>query len=75
MRLAELADILDRELGADISKRAVEAICREAAGETLYIPQRIGQPDIQSTDTPKTVAKRYGVSRRTAYTWVKKWRR
>lgn len=74
MKLADLAEILGRELGPDLARRAVEALCREAAGETLYITRRLGRPEIAPDDTAATVQVRYRVSERTARNWVHRWR-
>lgn len=74
MRFAELAEILRRELGPDIGARACQIICRQAAGESVYIPSRSSEPEILPTDTPARIAERYGVPKRTAYNWVNRWR-
>jgi len=74
MKFADLADLIRRELPHEQAERLCRAICREAAGEQIYIPARHGEPEILPSDTPKTVQKRYGVSRQTAYNWVNKWR-
>lgn len=75
MRFAELADLITREIGADTADALIAVICRECAGESVYIPQRPGQPEIRPGDTPAVIARRHGVSRRTAYNWVTKHRR
>jgi hypothetical protein len=75
VRFADLAEILRRELGADLAAKACRIICREASGESVYIPARAEPPTIQPTDTPKTVASRYSVHRETARNWVNRWRR
>jgi hypothetical protein len=74
VRFSELSEILIHELGPDLGARVAAVICRCAAGETLYIPERPGPPEILPTDTPRRVAERYGVSRRTASNWVNRWR-
>jgi hypothetical protein len=74
MRFAELSDILSRELGKDVAARVAAVICRCAAGESVYIPERPGPPEILPTDTPRRVAERYGVHRETARNWVNRWR-
>lgn len=74
MRFADLAEILRRELGADLAAKACRVLCREAAGESVYIPSREGPPEIRPTDTPKRVAERYGVHRETARNWVNRWK-
>ena len=74
MRFADLAEILRRELGPDLAAKACKIICREAAGESVYIPSRDGPPEILQTDTPKRVAERYGIPRSTAHNWVNRWR-
>jgi hypothetical protein len=74
MRFAELQEILVREFGADIARRACAAICREASGEQVKIPRRDLPPEIRPDDTPKTLQARYQVSRSTAYNWVSQWR-
>lgn len=74
MTLAELAAILRRELGADITIRVVEIVCREAAGERIHIPRRVGRPEVRTDDTPQAIQQRHRVSRATAYNWVNRWR-
>ena len=74
MRFADLAEILRRELGHDLAARACRILCREAAGESVYIPSRADPPEILPTDTPRRVAERYGVPRSTAHNWVNRWR-
>jgi len=74
MTFAELADIIISHAGADLGRKIADDICRQAAGESVYIPTR-HQPAIKPNDTPATVQRRYGVSRRTAYNWVKRWRK
>lgn len=75
MTLDEVAVILERALGQDQARVALEAICREAAGESLYIPRRAARPEIRPSDTPQALQKKYGISRTTAYNWVNNWRR
>lgn len=70
----ELAEIIRRELGGE-ADRVLLVICRECAGENLYIPRRAVRPEIQPSDTPQAVATRHGVSRRTSYRWVTAWKR
>lgn len=74
MRFADLVEILERELGRDLARRAADALCREAPGEEVYVPRRAGRPEVGPTDTPATVAVRYRVSERTARNWVNRWR-
>jgi hypothetical protein len=74
MRFCDLADILTRTLGDEAAAKACEAICREAAGETVYIPARPGAPQVSPTETPREIAIRYGVAIRTARNWVNRWR-
>jgi hypothetical protein len=74
MKYADLVEILTRELGPDLASRACAALRREAAGEDVAIPRRDTAPVILPGDTPKSVQTRYGVSRRTAYRWVDRWR-
>lgn len=74
MRFSEVVDILRREMGEDIAVRVSKVLCSEAAGEQVYIPSRHEKPEILPTDTVKTVQKRYGLSQRTAYNWVNRWR-
>jgi hypothetical protein len=75
MKFSELADLLHQELGEDQGRRIVTAICVAFSSETVYIPQYKKPPDIKPTDTPATVARRFGVSRQTGYNWVNRWRR
>lgn len=75
MRFCDLADLLRRELGRDQAERVCTLICREASGEKIYVPQRTDRPQVLPTDTPKTVQRRHGVSRSTAYNWVSSWRK
>lgn len=74
MRFLELAEILRRELGPDLGPRVCQIICRQAPGESIYIPSRDGPPEILPTDTPQRIVERYGVTKRTAYNWVNRWR-
>ncbi len=74
MKFAEFAAFLTEALGAEASARACALLCQRAAGESVYIPARPGPPVIAPNDTPATVARRYRVSRPTAYRWVNKWR-
>lgn len=74
MNYAELSEIVRREAGVDIAARILAAICREAAGEYVYIPRRSGPPEILPGDTPAKLAIRYGVTKRTAYNWVARWK-
>lgn len=74
MTFADLSEILRRELGAD-ADRILTTICRECAGETLYVPRRAARPEVRPTDTPASLQARHGVSRRTAYSWVRDWQR
>lgn len=73
MTFAELSEIVRRELG-DQADQLLAIICREAAGEQVHIPRRPAPPQIEPGDTPAKVQARYGVSRRTAYNWVSRWR-
>jgi hypothetical protein len=56
-------------------ERVVELIAREWGGQRVYVPRRVGRPEILPTDTPATVQRRYGVPRSTAHAWVQRWRR
>lgn len=70
MTFAKMGEILLRSLGPDIAARACQAISREAAGESLYIPRRASPPEVLPTDTPRRLAAREGVSLSTAYVWL-----
>jgi len=74
MRFPDLADIIKRELGESAAKRVLNAICRDAAGEQVYIPARPSDPELLPTDTVKTIRRRHAVSRSTAYNWINKYR-
>lgn len=75
MTFADLTDILRREIGADLAARACAALCREAAGESVYVPRRMpGRPEIRSDDTSHALQVRYGVAPRTARRWVTRWK-
>lgn len=74
MRLPDFAGILIRILGDDETRRVLAELCKEAAGENLYIPRRPGRPAVGATDTVQTVAKQHRVSVRTAYRWLGAWR-
>ena len=75
MTFGELSEILRRELGADLATRACAALCREAAGESVYVPRRpTGRPEIAPGETARAVQARYAVSERTARNWVNRWR-
>jgi transposase len=71
--LDDLRDRLAREK-ALTPERVVEIIAAEYGGERLYIPRRT-RPEILPCDTPATIQARHGVSRSTAYSWVRIWRR
>ncbi len=75
MNLAEFQAIINESLGAEAGARLCSLICQRAAGETLYIPKRPPVPEIAPSDTPAVIAKRYQISRPTAYRWVDRWRR
>lgn len=75
MRLPDLAEILIRVLGDDDTRRALDALCKQAGGETLYIPRSPARPEVRATDTVQTVASRHRVSVRTAYRWMDRWRK
>lgn len=78
MRLPDLAEILIRVLGDDDTRRALDALCKEAGGETLYIPSRPARPDrsdLRPTDTVQTLIQTRGISKSTAYRWVDRWRK
>jgi transposase len=53
----------------------LDILCRHAAGDRLYIPERAGPVVVGPTDTAADVQRRYGVPRRTAYSWVQRYRR
>jgi hypothetical protein len=74
MRFCDLADILTRVIGDEAAAKACEAICREASGETIYIPARPGAPQVLPTETPREIATRYQVTVRTARNWVSRWK-
>jgi hypothetical protein len=74
MTYADLLELLTREVGRDLATRIGTALCREAAGESLYIPRRCVAPVILPTDTAASLQARYGVPRRTAYNWVNRWK-
>jgi hypothetical protein len=74
MRLPDFAGILIRILGDDETRRVLDELCKEAAGENLYIPRRPAPPEVGETDTVQSVAKRHRVSVRTAYRWLGAWR-
>lgn len=70
MTLTDLSNLLARELGPQTAARAVVALCREAAGERLYIPRHPAPPEILPSDTVSSIRARYSISRRTAYHWI-----
>ena len=74
MRFAEFAELLQETLGAESAQRVCQVICQRAAGESIYVPQRPAAPQIAAHETPAQVAKRFRVSRMTAYRWVERWR-
>lgn len=74
VKFAELTELLRETLGAETAQRVCQEICRRAAGESIYVPQRPGTPLIAAHETPAQVAKRFRVSRMTAYRWVERWR-
>lgn len=75
MRFTELSDIIRREVGEDMARRVCRAICRESAGEQVYIPRRAERPIPELSDTVSSLQKSHGVSRSTAYNWVSSWRK
>ena len=76
MKYAELVEIICAEIGDDAGHALCAAICRRAARERLYIPDKHEPPPvIAPNDTPAVVARRHGIARSTAYNWVNRWRR
>lgn len=74
MTLSDLADVLARNLGADLAARAAAVLIEHAPGETLYIPQRLAPPRVLPSDTVASLRARYACSRRTAYNWINRQR-
>lgn len=74
MKFADLAEMLQETLGQEAAQRVCQVICQRAAGESIYVPQRPAAPEIAAHETPAQVAKRYRVSRPTAYSWCNRWR-
>jgi hypothetical protein len=71
----QLMQIVEREIGSAESARVAEAICRDAAGERIYIPERPGPPIIAAGASPVEVARQFGVHRNTASAWVRRYSR
>ena len=75
MKFTELADTIRAVIGDDDGNRLAKKIVQAAGGETIYIPARHEPPQITAKDTPATLMRRYRISRRTAYSWLQKWRK
>lgn len=75
MNFRQLMQIVEREIGPTESARVSEAICRSAAGERIYIPERPGPPIIAAGASPADVARQFGVHRNTASSWVRRFSR
>lgn len=74
MKFPEFTDLLREALGAPEADRLCAILCQRAGGESIYIPARQDKPVIAPSDTPAVVARKYRVSRTTAYRWVSRWR-
>lgn len=73
MTLSDLVDALAAELGRQEAERLAAALARVAPGETVYVCRRI-PPEIRPTDTPRSLRERFGLSRSTAYAWLRAYR-
>ncbi len=73
MKFTELVTTLRAIAGDDAGNRLAKKIVEPAGGETIYVPSR-DHPVVGPTDTPKSLMRRYRISRRTAYSWLQKWR-
>lgn len=79
-RLAVMSvlDDLHRELIPIVGKQKSTVVCKLIAsrfgGDNVYIPQKFMLVEITHQDTPKTIQRRYGVSRSTANTWINQWK-
>jgi hypothetical protein len=71
--LDELREILEREPGPLSAERVVELVCQHFGGQRVYVTQR-PKPEISHKDTPRTIQRRYNVSRSTAHSWLCRWR-
>jgi hypothetical protein len=64
---------------AGVAPSQAEALCELIAqrlgGSRPYIRRRGVVPEVQPSDTPATIQRRYGVSRSTADRWVHSWKR
>ncbi len=74
MKFTELVTTLRAVIGDDDGNRLAKKIVEAAGGETIYVPARPEAPEITARDTPATLMRRYRISRRTAYSWLQKWR-
>lgn len=71
--LRDLRRVLEEE--QDLTpERVCKILAERWGGERPYIARRVERQQIDPLDTPKTVARKHGVSRSTAYNWVKMWR-
>jgi hypothetical protein len=73
MTVAELHEVLHRDLGPELAARVILTLVRAAHGETIYVGARI-RPEVGPTDTPRSLQQRWGVSRPTAYRWLSRYR-
>ena len=76
MKFADLVSLISQEIPPEAAARLCLEIVKAAGGETIYVPSRwqAAPPVILPTDTPRRVQERYQVSRRTAYSWMARWR-
>lgn len=76
MKFADLAALISKEIPPDIAAKLCLEIVKAAGGETIYVPSRwhADPPVILPSDTPKRVQERYQIGRRTAYSWMARWR-
>ena len=72
--LDDLKRCLEREpkLTPDV---VVQVIQREWRGQSVYVSARPPRPELEPTDTPQTIQRKFGVSRSTSYAWINAWRR
>jgi transposase-like protein len=58
----------------DVIDRACAGVAVRLGGARHYIPKRWREPEVGQQDTPATLARREGISPRSAYRWVDRWR-
>lgn len=69
----DLCEILREEFGSAVAEKVVQRIRDALGSQRLYVPSK-PRPDVNSRDTVKTIRKKHGVARSTAYNWINRYR-